>query len=362
MACLPGGLVLLGEAVGGRPLGSAVLYALVVTPLLLARGRWPLPAFLGVLAVTVVAGPMTTLAVMIAAYAVGLSCSRVVTFGAVAAATVLLTAVSGLDGARELSEWVLSHFALVAIGAGAGIWQDNRAAYVERLRDHAARLERERELLAAQAVAEERLRIARELHDAVGHSVSLLVVQAQALAVGAPPQEREKLLALADGGRAAMTELHRMLGVLRVDEPGEGAERLPQPGVDDLGALIAGARAGGVDARLGIEGIRRPLPATVEVSAYRIVQEALTNVVRHVGTARAEVTVRFAPSRLELRVEDDGGPVPSPAPAAPAAAGGHGLAGMRERVALFGGSLEARRRHDGGGFVVHAILPLGGES
>jgi signal transduction histidine kinase len=113
---------------------------------------------------------------------------------------------------------------------------------------------------------------------------------------------------------------------------------------------------------LGIEGTIRPLPASVEVSAYRIVQEALTNVLRHVGSARAEVTVRFAPSQVELRVEDDGGGAPSLAPESPMAADGHGLAGMRERVALFGGSLDAHPCPGGPGFIVHAILPLEGEA
>jgi signal transduction histidine kinase len=357
VACAPAALILAGDTARGQELDGALLYAAAVTPLLLASARWPTFAFAGVLLVAAFAGPSATLAAMVAAYSVGLRCSRRVAFAAVLVATALLTAVSELHGLRYLSEWALSHFALVGIAAGAGVWQRARIAYVERLRDHATRLEREQELLSDRAIAEERVRIARELHDAVGHSVSLMVVQAQARAVSSeePEAGRAALLALADTGRRAMGELHRMLDVLRMGEDED--ERLPQPGIDDLGRLLDDARAAGIDARLEIQGERRPLAATLELSAYRIVQEALTNVVRHVGAGRTEVNVRFGLDRLQLRITDDG-EVSEPAAAGIAAAGGHGLAGMRERVAIFNGSIEAGPRADGPGFVVRAVLPL----
>jgi signal transduction histidine kinase len=152
-----------------------------------------------------------------------------------------------------------------------------------------------------------------------------------------------------------------MLGVLRVGEGEDGAELAPQPGLGDLDALVADARAAGVDARLSIEGACRALSPTVDLSAYRIAQEALTNVVRHAGAARAEITLRYGPAQVELRVEDDGGTPPRTAgTVTTAGADGHGLVGMRERVALFGGSLETHPRRDGPGYVVHAVLPLEG--
>jgi signal transduction histidine kinase len=204
--------------------------------------------------------------------------------------------------------------------------------------------ERERELLAERSAAEERLRIARELHDAVGHDVSLIVVQAQALGATAP-SVREATDRIADLGRRAMDEMHRTLHVLR-GEP----DREPQRGLDSLDEILDGARESGVPITIAVEGASRPLAPALDASAFRIVQEAVTNVVRHAGGAPAAVTVRYGEEALELVVADEGDGSPS------RPGGGHGLVGMRERAALFGGTLSAERRN-GNGFEVRATLP-----
>ncbi len=198
---------------------------------------------------------------------------------------------------------------------------------------------RERELLAEAAATEERLRIARELHDAVGHDVSLMVVQAEALAAVTGDERADAIAAL---GRRTMGELHRTLNVLR-DE----AALAPAPGLEDLDTVMEGARAAGVPITFTVEGAPRALPAGLDASAFRIVQEAVTNVIRHAGGAPASVTVHYGSDSLQLVVADEGrgGELD----------GGHGLVGMRERVAAFGGTLEAGPRDRG--FVVRAELP-----
>jgi signal transduction histidine kinase len=199
---------------------------------------------------------------------------------------------------------------------------------------------RERELLGEAAAAEERLRIARELHDAVGHDVALMVVQAEALAAVTGDERADAIATL---GRHTMGELHRTLNVLR-DEP----ELAPQPGLDDLGGVLESARAAGVPISLTVEGAPRELPTALEASAYRIVQEAVTNVIRHAHGAAATVTVHYGAQALELVVADQGG-------TSTGNGGGHGLVGMRERASAFGGTLDARPHEQG--FTVRAELP-----
>jgi signal transduction histidine kinase len=204
---------------------------------------------------------------------------------------------------------------------------------------------REKELLAEAAAAEERLRIARELHDAVGHDVSLMVVQAQAL--GATDERiREHTDAIADLGRRTMADLHRTLRVLRGDED---AERAPGAGLNDLDELVDLARSSGVPITVVVDGAPRDLAPLVDQSAYRIVQEAVTNVVKHADRAPTTITLGYGPETLELTIADAGN-------GAQIAVGGHGLVGMRERAELFGGTLEAGPR-DGNGFQVRAVLP-----
>ena len=230
---------------------------------------------------------------------------------------------------------------------------------IVRARRNSVALSRSNAALAAeaeQAVAVERTRIARELHDIVAHHLSVVIVQAAgARAVGKSPES--SLEKIEHSGRQALTELRRLVGVLREqdDEP----ELAPQPGLGEMPALADTIRAAGVpvhlvvDAALG-DGGRMSLPAAVEVSAYRIVQEALTNVLKHAGPAHAEVVIGRADDIMTIEVTDDGDGVP-----AALASGGHGLVGMRERVALFGGGFQAGPR-PGGGFAVRATLPLTG--
>jgi signal transduction histidine kinase len=228
-----------------------------------------------------------------------------------------------------------------------------RVAHMGALERRAEQAERERERRAEEAAREERARIARELHDVIAHSVSVMVVQAGAaeeVLRQAPEQALEPIRAVQDTGRAALAEMARLLGMLRRD--GGELGLAPQPGLDNVDALVEQARRGGLQVELRREGGRRPLPLGVDLSAYRIVQEALTNTRKHAGPARATVTIRYAADALELEIADDG------AGARNGAGGGHGLVGMRERVALYGGELEAGPTATGG-FRVHAHLPIG---
>jgi signal transduction histidine kinase len=216
--------------------------------------------------------------------------------------------------------------------------------------------ERERDLAAREAVAGERARIARELHDVVAHSVSVIVVQAQAgpRLLAEPAQVRDVFHSIETTGREALDELRRLLGVLRARD--EQLPVGPQPGLDALQPLIQQLREAGLRVELRVEGEPVRLPPGIDLSAYRIVQEALTNTLKHAGPAEAEVIVRYHHSTLELEILDNGTGAP-----ARVNGSGHGLVGMRERVALYGGSLEAGARN-GHGFGVRARLPLVAET
>jgi signal transduction histidine kinase len=207
---------------------------------------------------------------------------------------------------------------------------------------------------AEQATATERARIARELHDIVAHHLSVIVLQAAGARASGKPAE-PALEKIENSGRQALAETRRLLGVLR--DPDEEITLTPQPGIGELDALADSVRAAGVPVNLVISGDRAELPAAVDVSVYRIVQEALTNVLKHAGPARADVTVGCAEEAVTIEVTDNGAGEPGDL----APAGGHGLTGMHERAAIFGGELRAGPR-PGGGFAVRARLPLGGLS
>jgi signal transduction histidine kinase len=207
-------------------------------------------------------------------------------------------------------------------------------------------------------VAEERARIARELHDVIAHNVSVMVVQASAgeeLFERDPVRARESLASVAATGRAALTELRRLLGVIRAEETEDAASYAPQPGIEYLDELVSQVRQTGLAVEVSVLGQPRELPEGVGLCAYRIVQEALTNTIKHADASRAEVNVRYVEDALELSVLDDGR---AAAAANGGSGGGHGLIGMRERVALFGGELTTRRRGAERGYEVRARLPL----
>ncbi|MFG2290600.1 sensor histidine kinase [Streptomyces sp. NPDC048595] len=237
-----------------------------------------------------------------------------------------------------------------------------RRAYWAQLEEKAARLEKEREAQSRIAVAAERARIARELHDVVAHNVSVMVVQADGAAYvldTAPEQTRQALETISGTGRQALAEMRRLLGVLRTGEQPESGEYVPQPGVEQLSDLIDQVRGAGLPVDFRMEGEPRPLPSSVELTAYRIVQEALTNTRKHGGPdVGSTVRLAYKDDELDLLVEDDGRGAQHELYEEGGADGlGHGLIGMRERVGMVGGSLTAGPR-PGGGFRVTAVLPL----
>ncbi|MFJ9162300.1 sensor histidine kinase [Streptomyces griseoviridis] len=237
-----------------------------------------------------------------------------------------------------------------------------RRAYFAQLEERAARLEKEREAQAKVAVAAERARIARELHDVVAHNVSVMVVQADGAAYvldAAPDQAKKALETISSTGRQALAEMRRLLGVLRTGEHQEAGEYVPQPDVEQMGDLIEQCRTAGLPVDFKVEGTPRPLPSGVELTAYRIVQEALTNTRKHGGpNTGASVRLVYFDDGLGLLVEDDGKGAPHELYEEGGPDGqGHGLIGMRERVGMVGGTLDAGPR-PGGGFRISALLPL----
>ncbi|MEU3722797.1 sensor histidine kinase [Streptomyces sp. NPDC031705] len=237
-----------------------------------------------------------------------------------------------------------------------------RRAYYAQLVERNQRLEKEREAQAKVAVAAERARIARELHDVVAHNVSVMVVQADGAAYVmdvAPEQAKEALQTISGTGRQALAEMRRLLGVLRTGEPQESEDYVPQPDVEQIEVLVEQVRAAGLTVDFAVEGAPRRLPSGVELTAYRIVQEALTNTRKHGGPdARASVRLVYFDDGLGLLVEDDGrGAAHELYEDGGADGAGHGLIGMRERIGMVGGTLDAGPR-PGGGFRISALLPL----
>ncbi|MFJ6464486.1 sensor histidine kinase [Streptomyces sp. NPDC091387] len=237
-----------------------------------------------------------------------------------------------------------------------------RRAYFDQLEERNARLEREREAQSKVAVAAERARIARELHDVVAHNVSVMVVQADGAAYvmdAAPDQARQALETISSTGRQALAEMRRLLGVLRTGDVRESGEYVPQPDVEQIEDLVDQVRQSGLAVDFKIEGTPRPLPSGVELTAYRIVQEALTNTRKHGGpNAGASVRLVYFDDGLGLLVEDDGrGAAHELYEDGGADGAGHGMIGMRERVGMVGGTLDAGPR-PGGGFRISALLPL----
>jgi signal transduction histidine kinase len=272
------------------------------------------------------------------------------------AAPVMVAAVAvGLatmaPEARQPSAWGwLPAGGLIAASWVLGYAIRTRRAYIEELKARAARLEAEEGERAARAVVDERLRIARELHDVVGHSISLIMVQAEAAARSArtsPDAVPAFLTRISAAGRQALAEMRHVLAVLRPDAE---AELSPQPGLEELGELVTRLKASGLEAQLDVEPM--DLPPGVALTVYRIVQESLTNVLRHAGpAARASVSVARSGGSVQVTVHDDGA---GPSGRVPGTA--HGIIGMRERAAAYGGTVRAGARQ-GGGFEVEAVIP-----
>lgn len=355
------GLGLFEAASGGsvmRPWGQALLTFGWTVPLIWRR-RWPVV----VLAVVVPFGPLLglvnakggvlsyVLAVILAAFTVGRHRDPPGTWWGPALSVGFFWVGYGIiDG--TLSDYV---FTAVLYGSawGVGYALRQRATRIAELHQETEDLKQRQTERELHAIADERARIARELHDIVSHSISVITIQAQAVRRRLRPDQTAEvgdLRDIEDTARQAMAEMRRLLGVLRAEGP---AALAPQPGLDQLPRLVADTRAAGVPVDLRTEGERVPLPPGLDLAAYRVLQEALTNCRKHAPGAPASVLIRYAAESVELRVENEGrGGV------ALTGDGGHGLVGMRERVSLYGGTLTAGPR-PGGGFSVHACLPRG---
>jgi signal transduction histidine kinase len=357
-----------GMVVGGPPLAVASAQLLGTLPVAWCR-RLPTTAVVLVWgALVVVAALGVDLSTTTAATAAGLvTCaaaghdSRRPTLALGAALALGAVAIVVESGTERLEDIVFVG------GLSAALWTSGRAVAVRELREEVLRqradqLAEEAEWRAEAAVAGERVRIARELHDLMAHSVSVMVLHAGGVrrALGDEhEEERRALLTVEKAGREALDDMRRVVGVLR-EEP-EAAPRGPQPRTADADELLEPARAAGLTAEIRVVGIPRALPPGIDVSAYRILQEAVTNVLRHARASRVTCTLRYDDDAVRLEVVDDG------ARAAARASGrdlrpdrartAHGLVGMRERVALYGGSLDAGHLPDAG-YRVAAVLPL----
>ena len=237
----------------------------------------------------------------------------------------------------------------------AGFALRERVEKAEAAEERAAIAERERDAAARVAVAEERARIARELHDIVAHAVSVMVLQVGAVRHKLPDQFSEDRDALRDvegAGRTALTEMRRLLAAMRRE--GDEAELMPQPGLDALDSLVQGMSRAGLPVRLHVEGDAFPLPRAIDLSAYRIVQEGLTNALKHAGASTADVTLQYRPVELLIEVRDNG------RGGSMSDAVGYGLVGVRERVKIYGGEMSVSTPN-GGGFILSTRLPLSGE-
>lgn len=358
-----------GEVPGGRSV-HAVLVVATTVPLLFRR-RHAAFVLLVVLASAWIQFELggglgqPFFAVLLALYSIGAHAPAPQTFlgPAVIGLQVVAIDVPRLLQDDPVDEVVPAWFVLAGVWA-FGRWMRRRHVESAKLVERADAAERQAAEQAARAVVDERARIARELHDLVAHSMGVIVIQAQGAQRAMDTNldlTRNALSAIESTGRSALAEMRRLLGLLTA-RTGADCEvsgdtlrsTAPQPGMAQLAALADQVRGAGLPVELSVKGDVRPLPAGLELSGYRVVQEALTNALKHAGPASARVQVTYGPDRLDIDVADTGG---GPRGGGPM---GHGLVGMRERVLLYGGSLEAGAA-SGGGFAIHAQFPLNGE-
>jgi signal transduction histidine kinase len=324
------------------------------------RRRFPVAALLAQIAFAMLAGrqppAVGSLATLVGLYSVAVHARRRWAGPLVVLLGGLVLVALFPSSAQTVPSWAS------VLTLGTAVWLAGDAVREHRARadvlaERAEQLERERDLTTQLALAAERQRIARELHDVVAHGVGVMVVQAGAartLLTRQPPRAAEALLAVESAGREALGELRRLLGLLTDED--SGAPLAPQPGLGQVDRLVERLGRAGLPVDLRVAGTPRPLPAGLDLTAYRVVQEALTNALKHAGGAACEVLVEFGDRELRLEVLDAGGPRPHSATGA-ATGAGRGLIGMQERVAAYGGELRAGRRPEGG-FAVRAWLPL----
>ncbi len=342
---------------------AAPATALVVLPLL-ARRRFPFAAPVTVwLAAAVLAfvdvrlvvyTPALLVAGLAAAFLLGTSRTSEESRGGLVIVLVGAALIVANQPNRSLDNLVFTPLQF-AIAWVAGWAVRLRAFQAEAAEERATHAEREREAAARVAVAEERARIARELHDIVAHSVSVMVLQVGAVRHRLPEamaEDKEALKGVEQAGRSALAEMRRLLGAMRSE--GQDAELTPQPGLDALDGLAEEVRRAGLPVRVRRDGDPYPLPRAIDLSAYRIIQEGLTNVLKHARATAADVTIRYGSKDLQLEIRDNGRGV------AASDGLGHGLVGVRERVKIYGGEMTAGAA-DGGGFVLTTLLPVGGE-
>jgi signal transduction histidine kinase len=267
----------------------------------------------------------------------------------------MLVIIENIPGSTQTSSVIFITLRFVAAW-GAGLALRWRSEQAEAAEVRAVRAEGEREAAARIAVAEERARIARELHDVVAHAVSVMVLQVGAVRHKLPDslaEDRDALRSVERAGRTALTEMRRLLAAMRRED--DEVEFVPQPGLDGLNALLAEVGRAGLPAKLHVDGEPFPLPRGVDLSAYRIVQEGLTNALKHANASDADVTVRYRPDEVEIEVRDNGNGV------AKTDGLGHGLVGVRERVKIYGGEMSAGSIPEGG-FVLSTRLPIAEEA
>ena len=353
----------LPDASGGR-LGFEAVAVAVVVLVLLGRRRWPFgaPAAMWILSAAVSFYDGELIPSQPAVYLAGMGASlmlgnlrseqlaRVGLAVVVASAATLVYNIPDHDAGDFV--FIPLIFSVVWL---VGYALRERAERTEAAEERALRAERDREAAARLAVAEERTRIARELHDVVAHAMSVMVLQVGAVRHKLPDasaEQRDALRNVEQTGRTALAEMRRLLDAMRYD--GDELELAPHPGLDQLGQLVEDVRASGLDVTLWIGGEPFDLPASLDLSAYRILQEGLTNVLKHAHASRAEVEVHYGPDEVRLEVRDDGRGAPRIADGL-----GHGLVGVAERVKLFGGEMTAGATSSGG-FVLCARIPVNG--